>query len=153
MPDIIRGVTNVTAGGYVFPSMAELSKYKVLVTTLVTAGKLCSAVFPRDHFKYVFIDEAGQATEPETAIALGGVMAEGGHLVMAGDPYQLGPIVRSSIAHKHGLATSLLERLMSSPPYTNRDSGGFDKRCVMKLVRNFRLVVDSIYIHHIISIF
>ena len=33
----------MTTGGFEFPSMAELSKYKVLVTTLATAGKLYSA--------------------------------------------------------------------------------------------------------------
>ena len=42
-PGNILGVTNVTMGGFVFPSIAELSKYKVLVTTLATAGKLYSA--------------------------------------------------------------------------------------------------------------
>ena len=42
-PGNILGVTNVTTGDFVFPSMAELRKYKVLVTTLATAGKLYSA--------------------------------------------------------------------------------------------------------------
>ena len=56
---------------------------------------------------------------------------------MAGDPLQLGPIVRSSLARKHGLAMSLLERLMASPLY-RRGSSGYDGRCITKLVRNFR---------------
>ena len=41
--------------------METLQKYKVLVTTLVTAGRLASAQFPPEHFTHVFIDEAGQA--------------------------------------------------------------------------------------------
>ena len=49
----------------------------------------------------MFVDEAGQATEPETVIALGGILnSNSGHLVMAGDPYQLGPIVRYAESSK-----------------------------------------------------
>ena len=139
VPDSIRHFSNLTPSGYKFPNMAELAKYRIIITTLVTAGKLASAMFPQDHFQYVFIDEAGQATEPETCIALGGILnSSSGHIVMAGDPYQLGPIVRSPLADKHGLSKSLLERLISSLPYVNPETGVFDNRCVKKLVRNFR---------------
>jgi helicase MOV-10 len=43
-----------------------------------------------------------------------GVLSSGGkgQLVLAGDPKQLGPILRSPIAIKFGLQLSLLERLM-----------------------------------------
>ena len=90
------------------------------------------------HFRHVFIDEAGQATEPETCIALAGIIASDmGLLVMAGDPQQLGPIVRSTLAEKYGLSVSLLERQMAGAPYTRPD-GNLDDRCVTKLIRNFR---------------
>jgi len=139
VPDSIAQFSNLTPGGYRFPTKDELSKYRILITTLVTAGKLVSATFPDNHFQYVFVDEAGQATEPETAIALGGILnSDSGHLVMAGDPFQLGPIVRSGVARKHGLSCSLLERLMTSSPYVDPETGEFDRRCVQKLVRNFR---------------
>ena len=139
VPDSVRVFSNLTPSGYVFPNQETLSQYRIIVTTLVTAGKLVSAQFPAGHFTHVFIDEAGQATEPETCIALGGILGpECGQLVMAGDPHQLGPIVRSSLAAAHGLARSLLERLMSAAPYYDPDTGKFDERCVKKLVRNFR---------------
>ena len=101
---------------------------------------------PQGHFRHVFIDEAGQATEPETCIALAGILdADLGQLVMAGDPQQLGSIVRSPLAEQHGLSVSLMERLMAGPPYTIPATGKLDSRCVTKLVRNFRSVRKKIY--------
>ena len=94
---------------------------------------------PQGHFRHVFIDEAGQATEPETCIALAGILdGDKGQLVMAGDPQQLGPLVRSSLAEQHGLSVSLMERLLAGVPYTDPQTGRLDSRCVTKLVRNFR---------------
>ena len=62
------------------------------------------------HFTHIFIDEAGHATEPETVIPLSGLldvnMRNGGQVVLAGDPKQLGPIIRSSIASGKGLGKS-----------------------------------------------
>ena len=142
VPDSVRVYSNLGPEGYEFPNLETMVKYRIIITTLVTAGKLVSAQFPRDHFGHVFIDEAGQATEPETVIALGGILSSEGRLVMAGDPYQLGPIVRSSLANQHGLSRSLLERLINSQPYVNPETGDFDGRCIKKLVRNFRYVVS-----------
>lgn len=142
IPENLLPISNVTeGGGYRFQPMTELSKFKIIVTTLVTAGKLVSAMFPPDHFQHVFIDEAAQATEPETCVALAGIInsanSQSFQIVMAGDPMQLGPIIRSSIAEKYGLTISLMERLMSSPPYAITDKG-YDRRCITKLTRNFR---------------
>ena len=50
---------------------------------------------------------------------------------MAGDPKQLGPLVRSPLAETSGLGTSLLERLMARPLYSS-------PHLITKLVRNFR---------------
>jgi len=145
VPDSLRPVSNLTDAGYVFPPMTQLAKYKILITTLVTAGKLVSAMFPPNHFQHVFIDEAAQATEPETMVALAGIVSPhltfqsvaASQIVMAGDPMQLGPIVRSVIADSHGMSVSLMERLMASPPYSVTTTG-YDKRCITKLTRNFR---------------
>ena len=43
-----------------------------------------------------------------------------GQLILAGDPKQLGPVLRSPVALKCGLQVSLLERLMV--PKTNTES-------------------------------
>lgn len=59
---------------------------------------------PRNHFSHVFMDECGQALEPEALIPLAGLLdgghANGGQLVLAGDPKQLGPVLRSSLVIK-----------------------------------------------------
>ena len=69
--------------------------------------RLVSAMFPRNHFTHIFIDEAGHATEPECIIPVADLLdpnhPRGGQLVLAGDPKQLGPILRSPISVKYGL--------------------------------------------------
>uniref|UniRef100_A0A8B9S8E3 RNA helicase n=1 Tax=Apteryx owenii TaxID=8824 RepID=A0A8B9S8E3_APTOW len=131
---------------YVYPSRTRLAQYRVLVTTLVTAGRLASANFPPGHFTHVFIDECGHAAEPESVVAVAGILATvdpdtnpgGGQLVLAGDPQQLGPVLRSPLAAEHGLGTSLLERLMRHNPLYAKADGGYDPRFVTKLLWNYR---------------
>ena len=94
---------------FIFPPKKELSKYTFIVCTLVTAGRLTSANFPPGHFTHIFIDEAGQALEPEALIAIAGIfesditLKDGGQVVLAGDPEQLGPVLRSPVAIRSGL--------------------------------------------------
>ncbi|XP_028262753.1 putative helicase mov-10-B.1 [Parambassis ranga] len=125
---------------FVFPEKETLMKYRIIVTTLVTAGRLVSGGIPVGHFSHVFVDEGGQAVEPECIIAVAGLLSpEKGLLVLAGDPKQLGPILRSPLALQHGLGLSLLERLMTdSALYQKSESGHFDTRFVTKLLRNYR---------------
>ncbi len=72
--------------------------------------RLASANFVSGHFTHVFVDEAGHAMEPEALIALAGILEsdvsaspDGGQVVLAGDPEQLGPVLRSPLAIQHGL--------------------------------------------------
>ncbi|XP_067934400.1 putative helicase mov-10-B.1 [Watersipora subatra] len=121
-----------------FPSRDVLKQRKILVSTLVTSGRLVSANM-RNHFTHIFIDEAGHATEPETVIPLSGLVGGSSvvQVVLAGDPKQLGPVVRSSAASE--LGKSLLERLMSSELHRQDPiSGSFNPDYVTKLVRSFR---------------
>ncbi|XP_067932453.1 putative helicase MOV-10 [Watersipora subatra] len=124
-----------------YPNKDVLKKKRVIVSTLVTSGRLVSADLS-SHFTHIFIDEAGHATEPETVIPLAGLldtqMANGGQVVLAGDPQQLGPIIRSNIASDRGLGQSLLERYMSMELYSRGLSGEFNPDYVTKLVRSFR---------------
>ncbi|NWH92946.1 SDE3 helicase, partial [Aegithalos caudatus] len=131
---------------YVYPSKESLKRYRIIITTLVTAGRLVSANFPPGYFSHVFIDECGHAVEPESVVAIAGLLApmdqetnpNGGQLVLAGDPKQLGPVLTSPLAIQHGLGTSLLERLMLHNPLYKKSSGGYDPQFITKLLWNYR---------------
>ncbi|KAJ8399528.1 hypothetical protein AAFF_G00409390 [Aldrovandia affinis] len=127
--------------GFVFPSKETLMCCKIIVTTVVTAGRLVTGGLPAGHFTHIFIDEAGHAVEPECIIGMAGLLhAETGQLVLAGDPKQLGPILRSPLAMQYGLGLSLLERLMRDNPLYQKEekSGRFNNQFVTKLLRNYR---------------
>lgn len=67
-------------------------------------------------YSHVFIDEAGQCTEPEALIPLY-FLAKNGQCVLAGDPKQLGPLVFSHLAQNKSLGKSLLSRILDLPLY------------------------------------
>jgi superfamily I DNA and/or RNA helicase len=72
--------------------------------------RLVNACIPPGHFSHLFIDESGQAVEPEALIPIAGLFSSEkekgkllGQLVLAGDPKQLGPVLRSPVAINFGL--------------------------------------------------
>ena len=89
-------------------------------------------------FTYVFVDEAGQALEPECLIPVSLLAGRRGQLVLAGDPLQLGPVVFSSLASDNVLSISMLERLMGRDLYkrntiTFAATGNYDSMVVRTL--------------------
>jgi superfamily I DNA and/or RNA helicase len=68
---------------------------------------------PTIHFTHIFIDECGQALEPEALVPLVGNLGTamkyrpGGQVIFAGDPMQLGPVCHSNVAEKFGLGELL----------------------------------------------
>lgn len=72
-------------------------------------SRLVSANFSPGHFTHIFIDEAGQAVEPEGVVPLAGIIDSDAHVrnagqvVLVGDPEQLGPVLRSRVAIDFGL--------------------------------------------------
>ncbi|XP_033097183.1 putative helicase MOV-10 [Anneissia japonica] len=111
---------------------------------MISDGQLASANFPHNHFTHVFIDEAGHAEEPEAIIAVSNLLnpnnSKGGQLVLAGDPKQLGPVLRSPMAIKFGLATSFLERLMTDNSLYARkeEEPHYNPKVMTKLLQNYR---------------
>ncbi|KAK8756437.1 hypothetical protein V5799_000869 [Amblyomma americanum] len=133
-------------------AVKKAARHRIVVSTVITAGALYSLGLPPDHFTHGFLDEAGQATEPETLVVMGLVCLAGGSFVLGGDPMQLGPVVRSRLAIKGGLGESLLHRLLlgsgssgdptlPSLPFTRLRNS---YRCVQTLLEPYsRLFYDS----------
>ncbi|KAI5610195.1 putative helicase mov-10-B.2, partial [Silurus asotus] len=139
VPPSLQDASNLKGDLFEFPCKEDLMTYKIVVTTVVTAGRLVTGGLPAGHFTHIFVDEAGHAVESETIIAIAGLLnAEGGQVVLAGDPRQLGPILRSPYAIKYGLGLSLLQRLMTKNPLYMRTDTGFNSNYVTKLLRNYR---------------
>ncbi|XP_041851865.1 RNA helicase Mov10l1 [Melanotaenia boesemani] len=111
--------------------------HRIVVSTCSSAAMFQNIGIQVGHFTHVFLDEAGQATEPESLIPISFVSERDGQIVLAGDPYQLGPIVKSKLAAAFGLGVSLLERLMSNPLYCRQD-WGYNPKLVTKLIYNYR---------------
>uniref|UniRef100_A0A336N0E0 CSON007522 protein n=1 Tax=Culicoides sonorensis TaxID=179676 RepID=A0A336N0E0_CULSO len=127
-----------------YPELESLQKYRLIFVTLVTAGRLTLLKMGRDHFDYIFVDEAGSATEASTIIPISGLMSYGGfkrrnHVVLAGDPKQLGPIVLHRPAEKLMYGRSLLDRLMERDFYKpHPETKKYNEACITKLLQNFR---------------
>uniref|UniRef100_A0A8B9JU03 Mov10 like RISC complex RNA helicase 1 n=1 Tax=Astyanax mexicanus TaxID=7994 RepID=A0A8B9JU03_ASTMX len=111
--------------------------HRIVVSTCSSAGMFYQIGLRIGHFTHVFLDEAGQATEPEAQIPLGLLSERTGQIVLAGDPKQLGPVVKSKLAEAFGLGVSLLERLMANPLYSCSENG-YNPLLVTKLVYNYR---------------
>ena len=90
----------VFRGEYCFTPeyISSLAEYYVCFFRLV------SGEIPDRHFTHMFIDEAGHSLQPECLVPLAGMFSTetpgGGQLVLAGDPQQLGPVLRSPVAIK-----------------------------------------------------
>ncbi|KAA0712698.1 putative helicase mov-10-B.1 [Triplophysa tibetana] len=133
---------NEAEESFTLPLTQAMMDYRVVVVTLVTAGRLVSCGVAKGHFTHIFIDEAGQAVEPECVIGIAGLLDPAkGQLVLAGDPKQLGPVLRSPLAQLYGMGQSLLERLMKENGLYQKikdDNPRYDSRFVTKLLQNYR---------------
>ncbi len=79
---------------------------QVITCTLV--GSMHKALGKR-HFRTLVIDEAAQALEPATWIPL----TRADRVILAGDPFQLPPTVKSPKALQGGLSVTLMERCLT----------------------------------------
>lgn len=115
------------------PPLRALLKYKIIISTYMSASLLYAEGIRRGHFSHIILDEAGQASEPETMIPISNLCIKETVIVLAGDPKQLGPVIYSRQAENYGLGKSFLDRLFECKYY-----GGNDENYVIKLVRNYR---------------
>eukprot|EP00756_Hemistasia_phaeocysticola_P041895 Hpha_TRINITY_DN16940_c4_g6::TRINITY_DN16940_c4_g6_i1::g.56511::m.56511/K18422/MOV10; helicase MOV-10 len=108
VPRIVHNRSFCADGSYSMPLYQEVVDYRVIISTCIASFYLHSYGISKTHFSHVIIDEAGQATESETVVPI--AVAPQAHIVLAGDPKQLGPVVRSQVALRFGLSRSMLRR-------------------------------------------
>ncbi len=86
-----------------------IAKAQVITATLVGSNH-----YTVKKLKYhtVVMDEAGQSLEPAAWIPV----LKAQKLILAGDHYQLTPTVKSNVAAKNGLSTTLLEKCVALHP-------------------------------------
>ena len=80
-----------------------LDSAQVITCTLVGAAH---SILDGRKFRTVVIDEAAQALEPATWIPI----LKASRVILAGDPFQLPPTVKSMEAQRGGLSTTLIEK-------------------------------------------
>jgi helicase MOV-10 len=89
-----------------------LLAYRVVLSTCSSAGTLQIQNVPAGHFSHIVIDEAAQAEEPLAMIPIVAFSTPSTNIILAGDPHQLGPVIKSSTASTAGLGRSYLQRLI-----------------------------------------
>ncbi|ORY92487.1 P-loop containing nucleoside triphosphate hydrolase protein [Leucosporidium creatinivorum] len=134
IPHRLLPFCHVEEDSFAVPPLQKLRQFRVVVTTCISGSILEGVGLGRGTFSHIFIDEAGQALEPEALLPI--ILADANtSVILAGDPKQLGPITRSPVASAFNYHTSLLERLMSIPSYTSTESRG---TLYVKLLDNYR---------------
>jgi helicase MOV-10 len=96
----------------VIPEREKLLAFRVVLSTCSSAGMLQTLNVPVGHFSHIVIDEAAQAEEPLVMIPILAFSDAYTNVILAGDPNQLSPVIKSSTAAWSGLGTSFLGRLM-----------------------------------------
>uniref|UniRef100_A0A182Q6P3 RNA helicase n=1 Tax=Anopheles farauti TaxID=69004 RepID=A0A182Q6P3_9DIPT len=148
------GQVLVTESGLRMKFQAKhIGRHRVTISTCLGIGALMQMHFEPNHFTHVIIDEAGQAMEPETLIAICLVSRAGGSVTLVGDPNQLGPIAHFSDGHVWNSNRSLMERLLTRRLYSvdrqrfGSETAGYDPRLVTMLRVNYRSIpsVLSLY--------
>ncbi|XP_050460328.1 putative helicase MOV-10 isoform X1 [Cataglyphis hispanica] len=149
----IRPCTNFVDKTAIFLPKEILLLKRIIITTLITSIRLCAVNFRENHFSYIIIDEASQAIEPEMLIPL--MITNGKYederiesqaqIVIAGDPHQLGPVVRAKWS-KHLFGISMLERLMNDCDPYKKQNGKYNPNYITKLVKNYRSHEKLLYV-------
>jgi helicase MOV-10 len=97
------------------PKPTKLRTYRVVLSTCSSAALLQTLKIRAGHFSHIIIDEAAQADEPLSLIPIAFFSNQNTNVILAGDPNQLGPVIKSGSASEAGLGKSFLQRLMLIP--------------------------------------
>lgn len=109
---------------YSVHELDKMASFRVIVTTCLSGCIPPGIGLPRGHFTHIFVDEAGQASEPECLVPITNILGNATNVILSGDPRQLGPIIQSPIAAEYRLGMSFLQRLMDREMYRARKRDG-----------------------------
>ncbi|XP_058464088.1 putative helicase MOV-10 isoform X2 [Malaya genurostris] len=141
--DVVK-VSNMISGSYDMPYYEDIYQSRIVVCTLTTAGRLVQANIVKNHFTYIFIDEAGSAKEISTLVPIIGlaINEETIHasIILAGDPKQLGPVIQYDYLNQTTHSVSMMERMLNfEEMYRKTPSNGkFNSYFITQLCDNFR---------------
>ncbi|KAG8911964.1 hypothetical protein FRC01_005376, partial [Tulasnella sp. 417] len=129
-------------GSFRIPPPQTIMQYRVVVSTCAAGCFPHGVGVPNGHFTHIFIDEAGQASEPEVMIPIQLNGDANTTIILAGDPKQLGPVIRSPVARRLGLDISYLDRLMAMDMYKSVANRGVTHVKLIKNWRSHRSIID-----------
>lgn len=112
------------------PGHERLLAFRVVLSTCSKVAILQNLNIPVGHFSHIVIDDAAQAEEPLVMIPIMTFSNTHTNVILAGDPNQLSPAVKSPTAARSGLGTSYFERLMLRHGLYGLDTHA-GKTCVM----------------------
>ncbi|CAH1736197.1 unnamed protein product [Aphis gossypii] len=128
----------------------DILKLRIVLSTESTAGLLYMMGLKSGTFTHIFIDEAGQSTEPEILLPLSFLDPyRDGQVVLGGDPKQLGPVVMSFLAKDCGLGLSMLSRFINYPSYLRNNDvfpehNGYNPKLITHLTHNYRALPEIV---------
>ncbi|KAH7729263.1 helicase mov-10-B.2-like protein, partial [Aphelenchoides avenae] len=131
LKDVVTVVDGSSGKSFGFEAREMLLQYRVLVCTLAASTYLVDGGLDGS-FSHIIIDEAGQATEVDCLIPIAGLANERTRVVLAGDPKQLGPVIKEDFLKGTFYGNSMLARLMERSCYAS------DTRFMCQLVENYR---------------
>ena len=94
------------------PGHERFLAFRVVLSTCSKAATLQNLNIPVGYFSHIVIDDAARAEEPLVMIPIMTFSNTHTNIILAGDPSQLSPAVKSPTAASSGLGKSYCERLM-----------------------------------------
>ncbi|KAG2707895.1 hypothetical protein I3760_05G167400 [Carya illinoinensis] len=112
------------------PSLQQLRKFRVILSTFVSSFRLHNEGIPAGHFSHIFLVDASLAMEPEALIPLANFAADKTAVIVTGASTSHSARAHSDIARKYGLGESLFDRL-----YENRLYSEFNPMFITQLAQ------------------
>lgn len=103
---------------YYCPPLEELREYKLIVSTYMSTARLQNSGLHAGHFTHIFLDTAGQASEPETMVVIANFATQQTVVVVSGNLGELAHEISCPMARDFGLSKSYLKRLTELPFYS-----------------------------------